>query len=221
MFKAKKLALAMGVATLALTFSTTSMADLVPNGDFESGGDDWGVETAAGASFTFPTSGGNSGGYLRMDNTSADWGGVAISTDDPAASLLSVFKDGSGNGLVAGDSYNFLFDMQQTGAGAGGIKIESWGETGEISNSGDQIFAATSDWQSFSYNYTVADNATRLKIVLLGVGGGGEGRVFGFDNVCVDSCTPSEVPVPAAVWLFGSGLLGLVGVARRKKALTV
>lgn len=27
----------------------------------------------------------------------------------------------------------------------------------------------------------------------------------------------SPVPVPAAVWLFGSGLLGLVGVARRKK----
>ena len=28
----------------------------------------------------------------------------------------------------------------------------------------------------------------------------------------------SVVPVPAAVWLFGSGLLGLVGIARRKKA---
>ena len=27
----------------------------------------------------------------------------------------------------------------------------------------------------------------------------------------------SQVPVPAAVWLFGSGLLGLVGIARRKK----
>jgi hypothetical protein len=26
------------------------------------------------------------------------------------------------------------------------------------------------------------------------------------------------VPVPAAVWLFGSGLLGLVGMAKRKKA---
>ena len=26
------------------------------------------------------------------------------------------------------------------------------------------------------------------------------------------------VPVPAAVWLFGSGLLGLIGIARRKKA---
>jgi hypothetical protein len=28
----------------------------------------------------------------------------------------------------------------------------------------------------------------------------------------------SPVPVPAAVWLFGSGLLGLVGIARRKKS---
>jgi len=30
--------------------------------------------------------------------------------------------------------------------------------------------------------------------------------------------TTSVVPVPAAVWLFGSGLIGLVGFARRKKA---
>ena len=28
----------------------------------------------------------------------------------------------------------------------------------------------------------------------------------------------SEVPVPAAAWLFGTGLVGLVGVARRKRA---
>jgi len=30
--------------------------------------------------------------------------------------------------------------------------------------------------------------------------------------------TGSLVPVPAAVWLFGSGLIGLVGIARRKTA---
>lgn len=29
--------------------------------------------------------------------------------------------------------------------------------------------------------------------------------------------TPTAVPVPAAVWLFGTGLIGLVGLARRKK----
>jgi len=36
-----------------------------------------------------------------------------------------------------------------------------------------------------------------------------------FDNVRLSS---SAVPVPAAVWLFGSGLLGLIGVARKKAA---
>lgn len=34
-----------------------------------------------------------------------------------------------------------------------------------------------------------------------------------------DSLTLTAVPVPAAVWLFGSGLLGLVGVTRRKTAI--
>ena len=34
-----------------------------------------------------------------------------------------------------------------------------------------------------------------------------------FDNVSV-----SAVPIPAAAWLFGSGLLGMIGMARRKKA---
>jgi hypothetical protein len=41
------------------------------------------------------------------------------------------------------------------------------------------------------------------------------------DNVnswAVHAGNVSAVPVPAAVWLFGSGLIGLVGLARRKKA---
>jgi hypothetical protein len=28
----------------------------------------------------------------------------------------------------------------------------------------------------------------------------------------------TQIPIPAAVWLFGSGLLGLIGIARRKRA---
>ena len=55
------------------------------------------------------------------------------------------------------------------------------------------------------------------------------GQVFGFRQLSTDSdfgaatttvsdfSAPSAIPVPAAVWLFGSGLIGLVGIARRKK----
>jgi len=31
---------------------------------------------------------------------------------------------------------------------------------------------------------------------------------------------PAAVPVPAAVWMFGTGLLGLLGAARKKSAIT-
>ena len=34
----------------------------------------------------------------------------------------------------------------------------------------------------------------------------------------IQSITIETIPIPAAVWLFGSGLLGLVGIAKRKKA---
>jgi hypothetical protein len=37
----------------------------------------------------------------------------------------------------------------------------------------------------------------------------------GFAEIAFNGTT--TVPVPAAVWLFGSGLLGLIGIARRKK----
>lgn len=40
---------------------------------------------------------------------------------------------------------------------------------------------------------------------------------FDVTSITVTSIETAVVPVPAAVWLFGSGLLGLVGIARRKK----
>jgi len=40
-----------------------------------------------------------------------------------------------------------------------------------------------------------------------------------FGTAVRDKILTEVVPVPAAVWLFGSGLLGLIGMARRKKAV--
>jgi len=208
--KFTKKAVLLGTAAVALSASATSMAALVPNGDFESGLDSWALEFAGGSTFSHSATGGNPDGYLVMDNTSAAWGGVAVSTDDPAGSLLADF------GLTAGETASFLWDMKSSAATSqGGIKVESWNEAGFLSTTGDQFFASTTDWASYSYDYTVDAGATRLKIVLLGID---NSSVFGYDNVCVNDCATAPIPVPAAAWLFGSGLLGLFGVARRKKA---
>lgn len=49
-------------------------------------------------------------------------------------------------------------------------------------------------------------HTTRLEVSLSGA------AVFGMDNLKI-----AEVPVPGAIWLFGSGLLGMVGIAKHRK----
>ena len=61
-----------------------------------------------------------------------------------------------------------------------------------------------SDWGAYGLNFNN--------------GGSGSGDKTFFEFAwAVHSGDVSAVPVPAAVWLFGSGLIGLVGFARRKK----
>jgi hypothetical protein len=44
---------------------------------------------------------------------------------------------------------------------------------------------------------------------------GGTVNQVGYDNITFGSTTPT-VPIPAAAWLLGSGLLGLIGIFRRE-----
>jgi hypothetical protein len=60
--------------------------------------------------------------------------------------------------------------------------------------------------------------------ISVGLFGNGSDRLWADASGFVDTMpdfkdgSVTVVPVPAAVWLFGSGLLGLIGVARRKAA---
>jgi len=44
-----------------------------------------------------------------------------------------------------------------------------------------------------------------------------DGFIDGFNYEIIINGSVSAVPVPAAAWLFGSGLIGLFGISRRKK----
>ena len=111
--------------------------------------------------------------------------------------------------------YDFILDI----VGTGSITNVGGGdsELGEIFGSGwrqfgGDIYGETGNTVlAFSFDFT-ADTGTSLLI-------SGSYTDSDFLDAPISSSTVvsvSAVPVPAAVWLFGSGLISLIGVARRK-----
>ena len=88
-------------------------------------------------------------------------------------------------------SFGAFTDFFETGDS---VNFYSFGETGII-NPGASVNGA----------FFFSPDTLESSAVVFNVGGGA-------------TALTSVVPVPAAVWLFGSGLVGLIGVARRKKA---
>jgi len=71
------------------------------------------------------------------------------------------------------------------------------------------------NWSPSDYGF---DNRTSLTAIYLG----SHLNEFSVDidttTITVNSIDLAAVPVPAAVWLFASGLIGLIGIARRKNS---
>ncbi|HFD81339.1 MAG TPA: VPLPA-CTERM sorting domain-containing protein, partial [Gammaproteobacteria bacterium] len=70
-----------------------------------------------------------------------------------------------------------------------------------------------------SWSIDAADQRIEFVIDLTGTGLANSGDLaLRWQMTCAnDVIEASVVPLPAAVWLFGSGLVGLAGIARRKK----
>ena len=107
---------------------------------------------------------------------------------------------------LGGGSYTNIV----VGAGqVGGHILFDWNGTTDI----DVVNVWDVAGDTYTSTDVVADQAGTDGILgLKMIDGAFVGSSANFDFVA-----PAAVPVPAAVWLFGSGLLGLVGVARRKK----
>ena len=165
--------------------------------------------------------------------------GGAIPAADSPNNVAKAF--GSGGGMTqsfvarAGDVFNM------SGLGQDFV-IDSLGTNGKlllqiVFRDINGVFAGTEAGGNFAPGFNVFDsnsvdagNPTDNIWTQLGVGtGAAPDNTATVDfNILVlapaggsgyfDSIEANLVPVPAAVWLFGSGLLGLVGVARRRKS---
>ena len=118
-------------------------------------------------------------------------------------------------GLQAGATYDLaIYAMINAGGNvtdaSGSTGFNFW--TGGGAGGGDPTYNMPGDE---SYDY-----ALYTGLVPFDMGGGVFGiRLENFDGaVSGFQLVVPQVPVPAAVWLFGSGLIGLIGIARRKKA---
>lgn len=185
-------------ALLGATAISNAAPVLIPNGDFATaGGADFGFFESAPGVVSFPTTGGNGGGYALIDNTIGSWGGGLVSPPDnfypgnqgiPLANL----------GLVDGETYTFSMDMKNfAGTGTGGLKLEAWnGGGGAASATTDMPASGSStDWDTYTWEYTIPVGTTSIKVVplLTGASGGSTADSVGFDNIYVDN-TPIEPP---------------------------
>jgi len=94
---------------------------------------------------------------------------------------------------AAAAPHSFTSFLGTDGSILGGFNFNTHGSLGQLLN----IFQVNIDGEATSY--------VRVATAILGTNG-------------QLTITPSAVPVPAAVVLFGTGLVGLVGIARRKMA---
>ncbi len=87
-------------------------------------------------------------------------------------------------------------------------------ETIELYDDTDTLIASVLSPNASGFFGLTSDMAIDYVIIRNGVFPGGGNDRFFIDNLSADAV----VPVPAAAWLFGSGLIGLIGLARRKKS---
>ncbi|NOS80963.1 MAG: hypothetical protein HOP32_05210 [Nitrospira sp.] len=162
-------------------------------GAAEVNGPNWGVYQADG-NFTMGNNNGQVGTATYTGNSVGD--GVGADVLDNTVTWSGLLGPGTYSLVIGGTSFSdltSLFAEVQNGTGLPAPGFTACDTSNPVSCSGT----------AYSSAYTNLRLARNM-----------------FINMTVDGAT-SPVPVPAAVYLFGTGLIGLVGLARRRMKASV
>jgi len=213
------------IASLACLPGISQAATAVSD-NFDADLGSWVNNTPQSINTHVPT-GGNPDGYLFTENrTSFTMGAVNLTPD-----YTGIFADGIWNIKVDLNFINGNFTDSRLRFRYQDLTTNGWHISLEKTN-----FFDLPEWKTYSVTFdTTWDDATAMANGWRKEADGSTptphfkdlwdnvytsevritadpGSVAGIDNYIA-----SPVPVPAAVWLFGSGLLGLAGIARRRK----
>ena len=217
--KCTKLVAAMGI-TLFASSAQAVYQDIAVNGDFETGDlTGWTL---------FPGSLGAAGQTIVAGNPGS---AVRLLEPAPAANIIKQANLLPG-AWTEGQQIDIQFDIRGTAAAGGVIFAEFFMELeggvlgpGSGILGGGPLFPNANPDVWTTYNFTTfagPDTSGGVTLQFNSACAPIDGCIadYSIDNVMISADVEvPAVPVPAAVWLFGSGLLGLDGVARRKKAL--
>lgn len=141
--------------------------------------------------------------------------GTLVST----TSFFGVGQNIGGVGDWDEGSLTFSFHIP-TGAANSGIASDSYRSadptcTGS-STSCNAALAANPDWSGLTVSLVFDDSSlSSFSGSVIGVSRSGSGLTANTTTI-THSIVGAEIPLPAAAWLFGTGLIGLAGVARRR-----
>ena len=227
----ESLLLGLGLA-LALAGATSAQAETVTSMTIVEIGYTGVGTSAAGTGagiFYFGNEAGNgvvAAGGKNFNSTGTTDGMITMGTAQGNGAFATPFVYGGANPAV----FNFNANTQ------GGVTVPPTGPTGDITGStftldlagwGGLWAATAKQYQLFPDAGTLVTTVQQIDAtnyyytadwshVITGVEdpdfGGYQRTDFHIEGIA------TVVPVPAAVWLLGSGLVGLVGVARRRKA---
>ncbi|MGB5718279.1 MAG: VPLPA-CTERM sorting domain-containing protein [Gammaproteobacteria bacterium] len=219
-----------GAMLLSTGAVQAALQDIAVNGGFETGdftgwtqfpGPNTGTRAITSPGSFVPTGPAAPGGDYALNSVVP-----VLQAGDPAVDNVIKNANLAAGLLTPGASITVEWDMYGSLTGAGGvIFIELFSELAGGGTSKAEIFGGgptnpNTGWTHYIWNTTLGPNVDggvtlQLKTSCGPIEGCGVDAFFDRISITTDV---SAVPVPAAVWLFGSGLLGLVGIARRKKA---